>query len=188
MTKLSIMILTTPDRQFYYEKLIFKLEWLRKQLANPNDVQILTAPQEQPITIGWKRNWCVDHALGTAIAFIDSDDDITDYYLKKGLEFVDSGMDCASLVGLYFANGKFDRPFVHKLSIKVWSQDDKYYWRSINHLNFVKRDLVKHIRYQEKNFGEDGCWSEDVVKENVLQTEFEIKETLYLYYEGKKLF
>lgn len=187
MTKLSIMIPTISSRQLYYEKIMFKLEWQRKQLPNPNDVEIVTVTGDI-LTTGAKRNLCIDAASGLAMSFVDDDDDVTDCYLKKGLEFVDSGKDVASLVGLYFSNGRYDRPFIHKLSIKAWSQDDKYYWRCPNHLNFVKRDLVKHVRYQDKIFGEDGNWSMDVMNLDLLKTEFEIKETLYLYYAGNKPF
>jgi hypothetical protein len=45
----------------------------------------------------------------------------------------------------------------------------------------VKLDLIKDILFQEKNFGEDGCWSEDIHRLAVLQKEYHISEPFYYY-------
>lgn len=182
------MIPTLESRKNYFEKLLFKLQWQRLLLPNPNDVEIIICRDNGEKTTGWKRNWCVDQAKGVAMAFIDDDDDVTDRYLLKGIEFADSDKDVASLIGMYFAHGVYDRPFLHSLKYSSATQDANFYYRAPLHINFIKRDIVKHIKYPEKNIGEDGTWMDSVVSAGLLKTEFEIKETLYLYYAGKKPF
>jgi len=188
MPKLTVMIPTLESRKHYLRKLLSKLEWQQQQLHNPNDVEIIICSDNGEQTTGHKRNFCVDTAKGIAMAFIDDDDDITDRYLQKGVEFADSDKDVASLIGLYFNAGVYDRPFHHSLKYTTATHDSKMYYRAPLHINFVKREKVKHIKYPEKNIGEDGTWMDSVVREGVLKTEFEIKETLYLYYAGKKPF
>jgi hypothetical protein len=89
--------------------------------------------------------------------------------------------DCNSLVGNYYVNGVYDRPFIHSLKYDHWWQDDKAYYRNPNHLNWIMLDKIKDIKFQHKNFGEDGCWSEDLHRSGVLKNEYEIETPFYNY-------
>lgn len=187
MLKLSIMIPTTHSRETWNERIKFILEWQIKQLKNPDEVEIVWNYDNGEKTTGFKRNECIGMAKGTAMAFVDSDDLVCDGYIQHGIDFVNSGMDAASLVGLYFLNGVYDRPFLHSNKYTHWYQDDKFYYRNNNHLNYFKRDLVKHLRYENIRVGEDGKYSEQLKASGVIKTEFEIKQCLYLYFDRTKV-
>jgi glycosyltransferase involved in cell wall biosynthesis len=181
MTKLSILIPSLVSRERHLAKLLFKLQWQKKALSNPDDVDIVMYVDNGEQTIGFKRNHVMSLATGEYQAFIDDDDDVTDNYLQLLLNGIATGADCCSLTGLYIPNGVLDMPFIHSIKYdKAW-QDDKFYYRAPNHLNCIKRDLVKDIKFQEKNFGEDGCWMEDIFNQKRLKSEHYIPQLLYYY-------
>lgn len=184
---LSILMPTMVSRQKYCDRILSELSWQKSFLENPDDVEILVAGDDGKVPTGTKRTDLIQMASGLYIAFVDDDDMVTDVYLKKQLDVARSGMDCGSLKGLYFLNGKYDRPFLHSIEYTSWWQDDKYYYRTPNHLNAVKRELILDIPYENITVGEDGRWSEAVQKAGVLKTEYRIEETLYLYYDKSKL-
>lgn len=182
--KLSILIPTMSSRRAYLDRLFDALNYQIAKCSHPNEVEILTDFSEG--TTGHKSNMLMQRATGTAIARFDDDDVPGEFYIQKGLDFADSDKDTASLIGLYFLNGVYDRPFLHSIKYSHWYQDNQYYYRCNNHLNFVKRDLVKDILYPDLICGEDGIWSMKVKESGVLKTEYQIKETLYLYYARTK--
>jgi hypothetical protein len=182
--KVSILIPTTDDRSQYLERLLSELYWQRKRCTEPDQVEIKILYGTE--TTGTKRNTLMGMANGDVIAQFDDDDMPTDVYLQKCIDFANSGKDVMKLNGLYFLNGVYDRPFIHSLKYTKWWQDDKAYYRCPNHISPIRRALVKHIPYKDIVVGEDGNWSMDVLKAGVLKTEYEIKETIYLYYARSK--
>lgn len=132
-------------------------------------------------SIGEKRNELIDGSKSKYFAFIDDDDRISDNYIKLIHEAALSDMDCASLIGHYYLDGLFDRPFIHSIKYNDWFSDSQYHYRCPNHLNLIKREKVEDIRFNHLNFGEDGQWSMQICKENRLKTEYEINEVLYHY-------
>ncbi len=180
--KLSLLILTTEKRKKWLDRMVFTINWQTAQLANPDDVEVVIICDDGRMTIGEKRNIAMQKANGIAVSYIDEDDFLGDQYIKRGVEFANSGCDCASLIGLYFVNGVFGKPFRHNLSFKEWYEVPEYYARTINHLNFVKRDLVKNYKFEHKDFGEDGTISMIWQKDGIFKTQFEIKEVLYFYF------
>lgn len=182
--KLSILIPSTNDRRTFNERIYYILKWQIELFSLEDDVELLFNFEDG--TIGAKRNELVRKAKGEAMAFVDSDDLVCDGYLKHGMDFVNSGMDAASLIGLYFHNGIYDRPFVHSNQYTHWYTEPHRYVRTVNHLNFIKTDIARKISYPEKNFGEDGCYSDDLKASGLIKTEFEIKQALYIYFATSK--
>ena len=158
-------------------------------MAAPDDVVVLINKDDQTKTIGQKRNELMDAAIASGAthrAFVDDDDMISSDYLAANLPGVHGGFDCNTLVGRYYVEGTYDRPFYHSLRYTHWWQDAAGYYRNPNHLNVVKIDLIKHLRFQEKSFGEDGCFSEEIAREGLLRTEFPISQVIYHYYSRSK--
>jgi len=123
-------------------------------------------------------------------AFIDDDDTVTDNYLELNMPGVFGNYDCNSLIGIYSLNGVTNphkHIFIHSLKYDHWYDDTRGYYRNPNHLNVIKLDLIKDIKFQEKNFGEDGCWSEELFKSGVLKTEYEITTPFYNYLSRTKV-
>lgn len=184
--KLSILVLSTHKREKWLERIEDVLSWQIRHFCNPGDVQYVLEIDGGAKTIGEKRNMAMSKANGIAVAYLDEDDFIGDQYIQRGIQFAESDKDVATLRGLYFTNGVYDRPFEHSLRYKEWSQDSSLYRRCPNHINFIKRDLIKDIPFEHKNFGEDGTASLLWRDKGIFKTEFEIPETLYFYFARSK--
>lgn len=200
--KLAILIPTTPDRKIYLQRLLDELVSQLNELKLIGGKDVLDTPELGEVdvcifinednrekTTGKKRNELIEAAAWAGakyIAFIDDDDLPGPTYIKRGMEVVDSGLDCGELWGTLYINGKKDtRPFHHSIAYSVWSDDSKAYYRCPNHLNFIKLDLVKDIPFPDQSFGEDGQWSVHRVQPaGVLKTMYPIPEVIYYYFSG----
>lgn len=198
--KVALLICSLEDRRTLLERLISEL---LKQLnqndltggVNVNDFElekeidigIFVNSDNRTKTTGQKRNELIDKAIlekAKYIAFIDDDDLIGETYIRRAMELYESNKDCAELWGQIYWDGKKGKPFHHFLDCEKWSEDDEFYYRTINHLNFIKLDLVKDIRFPNQNFGEDGQWSEKVKESGRLNTMMPIPEVIYHYFCG----
>lgn len=184
MTKLAILICTLPDRQVLLRRLLKELE---EQIQGNNDVSVLVNYDSGQKTTGQKRNELIEEALrkkATVIAHHDDDDMPGATYVKRGLEFAESRLDCAELWGQIYFSGKKGNPFHHSLIHKKWWQDEKFYYRNPNHLNFLNLEKVADIRYPNITVGEDGQYSLKLAELDVLKTQMAIPEVIYHYYVG----
>lgn len=194
MNKLAILIPTMNGREHFLERL---KEILKPQIQKySQEAFCIIGPDmpDEPIkSIGEKRNWLTEMAIlngATHRAMIDDDDTVTDDYLDLNMPGVRGDYDCNSLVGIYSLNGVVNPAkhiFIHSLKYPHWYEDEQYYYRNPNHLNVIKLNLIKDIKFQPKNFGEDGCWSEDLAKANVLKTEYKIDKPFYNYLSRTKV-
>jgi len=180
---IAILIPTTSDRKPLLDRL---LKELYEQIGN-SEVLIITNHDNKEKTTGTKRNELIQKAIekkADYIAFHDDDDLPGPTYIQRGLEVAASGLDCGELWGQIYWNGKKGLPFHHSIIHKEWWQDDKFYYRTINHLNFIKLDLVKDVKFPDQNFGEDGQWSMKVQELGLLKTMYPIPEVIYHYFNG----
>lgn len=159
-----------------------------REYSETHEIQIFFNEDAGEKTTGAKRNELVAAAVlwgSDAHSFVDDDDEVGPTYIKRGIEFIESGLDCAELWGQIYWSGIPGKPFHHSITIDKWWEDDLYYYRTINHLNFVKTELVKDFKFPNQVFGEDGVWAMEVSKSGVLKTEFKIPEIIYHYYCGQ---
>lgn len=201
MTKLAILIPTTPDREKLLLRLLLELDSQVSKLNAQNDVALLThdTPLHNKTTNefshGSKRNHLIQTAINVGakyISFFDSDDMPGPTYIKRGLEVVASGMDCGELWGDIYFSGIKGNPFHHFIDCRnpatgkiEWWQDAQFYYRMINHLNFQKLSLVKDIPFPDQGFGEDGKQSEAMRDAGIFKTMYPIPEVIYNYYVGE---
>ncbi len=200
MTKLAILIPTTPDRKSLWNRLTTELV---RQINELETAEVLIIHYETPVhnkitnqfNTGSKRNKLIQDALtfgAQYISFLDSDDMPGPTYVKRGLEVVESGMDCGELWGQIWFNGKPGNPFHHFIDCRnpttgkiEWWQDQSFYYRMINHLNFQKLSLVKDIPFPDQVFGEDGKQSEAMRDAGIFKTMYPIPEIIYHYFNGE---
>lgn len=179
---LAILIPTLTERVQLLNRLTDALD---KQRTGKNVILIISEDQKQKTT-GQKRNELVQTAIeqnAYAIAFADDDDMIGTTYIDRGIEFMDSGMDCAELWGNYYERGKLIKPFHHYLGCThAWDDKQKFH-RPPNHLNFMKLDLVKDFVFQNKTFGEDMTWAMEIQNSGAFKTMYNIPEIIYHYYK-----
>lgn len=188
MNKLAILIPTMIGREVFLDRLLKILEPQVNEYKGSIEIIVLPDKKDEPKkTTGEKRNILTDMAVkigATHRSFIDDDDTVTFNYLELNMPGVLNNYDCNSLIGIYSVNGVINpkkHVFLHSLKYTHWYEDENYFYRNPNHLNVIKLSLIKDIQFQEKNFGEDGCWSEDLAKAGVLKREYEITEPFYNY-------
>lgn len=191
--KLAILIPTLVAREHLFRRVSDELGRQIDEIyphSLPGEiVSILQLADSGQYTTGNKRNALIELAVKEykpeGIAFMDDDDMPGPTYIKRGLEFIESGMDCAELWGQIYWNGKPGKPFHHSIEHKEWYEDEKYYYRCPNHLNFMRLDKVKDFKFPDQNFGEDGQWSMAIKEAGVLKTQFVIPEVIYHYFNGE---
>lgn len=178
----SVLICTIPERKHMFVPLYTRLAEMINDVSI--NVEILY-DETLDITIGEKRNRLLARATGKYCCFVDDDDDVSDIYFNTYEDAIKSGMDYDSvaLVGHYFLNGKFMKPFFHSLAYKTWYNDDDGYYRCPNHLNLIKTEICRQIGYTEINFGEDKEFSERLSASGLIKTEYTHENLLYLYYK-----
>lgn len=184
MMKLGILIPTLVQRFEYLQRL---MDILHIQLLHWPNVIVLTNSDSGEKTIGEKRNLLQLQAIDagcTHRVFIDDDDTVSSNYLALHMPGVNGNYDCNSLVGIYSVDGKVNPKkhlFYHSIKYDHWWEDKNGYYRSPNHLNVCSLAKIGHIWFEDKNFGEDGCWSEEVVKQGCLRSEYVVEEPCYNY-------
>lgn len=182
MYKLSILIPHIRSYDVYYSRLRAVLD---PQLTD--ECQVIVMIDEGQMSIGKKRNWLLNKASGEYVCFIDSDDLVSDDYIKLVFEGISKGVDCCSLRGMYYEDGKEIKPFIHSLKYDAYSEDEKYFYRFPNHLNTLKASIAKNFSFPEKNHGEDTDWATKIHKAKVLRSQHMITPVIYHYlYRSKK--
>ena len=179
---LAILIPTLTERQQLLDRLVAELD---KQRVGKNVILII-AEDERQKTTGQKRNELVQTAIDNNadyISFADDDDMVSHTYIQRGIETMESGVDCGELWGNYYEKGKLIKPFHHYLGCTHALDDGHKFHRFPNHLNFMKLELVKDFKFQNKVFGEDMTWAEEIMKAGVLKTMHRITEIIYHYHK-----
>lgn len=184
---LAILIPTTPDRHRLLDRLMKELD---KQRVGHECIVIINetaSAKEGGPTTGAKRNQLLDAAReqgASHFSFVDSDDEVGPTYIQRGVEFMNSGLDCAELFGQIYWSGKPGLPFHHYLSCTHAWQDNTKYHRPPNHLNFWNIEKINGFRFQDKTFGEDMTWAQEIKDSGAIQTMMSIPEVIYHYYVG----
>jgi len=187
MKKFAILIPTMTSRAKLLERCVSELKRQIKENDAEYSFEILMNLDLGEASTGKKRNELVELALSMGItkgAFVDDDDLPGPTYIKRAKEFLLGDFDCAELWGNIFWSGKKGKPFHHSIKYKDWSEDNQYYYRCINHLNFMKLDLIKNYPFPDQSFGEDGVASYYWRDAGIFKTEMPIPEVIYNYYCG----
>jgi len=177
---LSILILTIPGREHYLDRL---MGILNPQLTS--DVEILIEYDNRELEIGEKRNKVLDRAKGRYVCYIDDDDRVSETYISDILSILlNTDVDCCSLVGEITIDGGVPQKFIHSLKYEGWFDEgegaDKVYYRNPNHLNVIKREIAKMIRFKDNmSHGEDADFSERI--KGCLSVQGELNNKMYFY-------
>ena len=182
--KLSILILTIPNRKRMFDKLISELnnQFTDEKFVPFEDYEILIQSDTDK-TIGEKRDELLQRARGEYIAFIDDDDMIGEDYVKCFVEGYEYKPDCYSLRGVITWDGVNPELFEHSIKYNEWATTGNAikYERFPNHLNFIKSDIAKKFRFKALNHAEDRDWSYQLNEAKVLKKEYFIDRIIYKY-------
>jgi len=174
----TIGILHLPKRKQSYDALIVELN---KQItaSNAQDiVEIITETDEGNLSVGTKRNKVLDRANGEYVCFIDDDDMVTPIYVSKILNALKTKPDVVELVGFL---PHHNLPFIHNLKCGGHFRKDGIQFRTPNHLNTIKTEIARKIRYVEISHGEDQEYSHRLWQSGLMKTEELINERMYIY-------
>ena len=137
--------------------------------------------------IGAKRNLLVSKANGKYCCFVDDDDMVDVSYVQQILGAIRNGEpDCVGMCGFLVENGKHRWQFRHSITVSRWCKDKKnhIYFRTPNHLNPIKTEIVRRHPFPEINFGEDHAFSNSIRPD--LKTEVFVERPIYFYLQGNK--
>lgn len=175
---LSILVCHLPERENFLKILMTRL----KSQTIEVPVEIITADHPGGmVSIGKKRNILVNESKGEYICFVDDDDLVSGSYVRNILKAVKSKPDCVGITGKYLVKGQPEWEFRHSITVERWCKDRsrRIYFRTPNHLNPIKRDLVIQCPFPDKQFGEDKDFS-DLIKP-LLKTEEFVETPIYYY-------
>lgn len=170
--KLSILICTIPARQ----TMLHTLKASLVQQQNGCDVEILS--DDQPGTIGAKRQRLLEAATGDYVTFIDDDDDINPQYIK--LIFDNMGCDVIGFEGEITTNGRNKKRFTISKE-HPYEERGGVYYRYNNHLSPIRREIALAIGYKDISFAEDFDYAMRLKESGLIKTEKYIYTPMYFY-------
>lgn len=178
----SILIPSIPERLETAQRLVNNLN----NMFWEQPVEILLLMDNKKMSIGEKRNKLIGLSKGEYFAFCDDDDDITGWYyyildaikLSKAdvITFKQSAVIDGNCTTVDFdLNHKENEIFV----------TDGITKRMPFHVCAWKRELVKNIKFPDKNWGEDDVWIRKALKK--VKTQHKIDDILHIYTHDKSI-
>lgn len=176
---LSCLVPTIPDRRGEY--LPRMLDMLEKQAGNL-PVEILSFYDNRRRSVGEKRNSLLREARGKFVVYLDDDDRVADDYIATLLGVIHDNPDADVIVYDQLCSGHGPQPYICKYGI-----DYKYTKYAVNgvwtgkpaHTMPWRRELVRHVAYQDSNYGEDTDWVKRAVP--LVKKQVRIDRVMYYY-------
>lgn len=174
--KLSILIPSLYKRQILLSSLL-------AQIANQDTTclihtEVITSIDGGVKSIGQKRNELLQKATGDYVVFIDDDDNISKDYLERIFEGINKGVDHIGIAMSVSLDGKLPKVCLNS-KYYVWEEKNNIYYRGVQHVCAIKREIAQAVKYPEINFGEDKVYSEIITP--LINTEHLITEPIYFY-------
>lgn len=175
--RLSILICSLNSRQYFLDRILSLIE---PQIDKLTDKVEIIIDQDNAIKIiGKKRNDLMARAKGDYIAFVDDDDLVPAYYIEETMRAIKTNPDCIGFKGIITTKSINPKTFIHSNRYAKWGEDEKYYYRTPNHWNAVRRELAIRAGFPEINYGEDHEYSRRL--KPLLKTEVFIDKVMYYY-------
>lgn len=119
------------------------------------------------------RNIGMFYAKGEYIAFIDSDDDVTDNYVEKIEEKINEGFDCCFL------------SWENERCGQIIMEDEPPSWNTCVWNRVYHRDFINNVKFNPIiNIGEDKDFNNRVIESNKDKKDIKktvIKDVIYIY-------
>jgi hypothetical protein len=177
-----ILICTLPERSNKLRRLTNSLDKQKEKYNGIVNYRINDAGPSLPT--GTKRNNLIEQTSSEYFSFVDDDDVVSDVYIDRIMNALESKPDVVTFDGYYTEYGNNRRNFTIRLGSKYY-EDPKdpnfYYHRFPNHLAVFKRELVRHVKFPDIWKMEDFKWAEQIHNRKLLKTEVHISDMLYWY-------
>lgn len=176
--KWTILIATLGERSDKFRKLAFRL--IEQAKKYDGQVQLLVYWNNYEFPLSEIRQDLVDNAGGEYISFVDDDDDVPEYYVDEVMKALKKNPDYVGWRMQVYSDGNIQKPTYHSLKYDRWYEDEKAWYRNISHLNPIKRELAKSVKFDSsQGVAEDGPWAERMA--GIPKTEVYIEKIMYLY-------
>ena len=181
----TILIATIQGRERSLTALVSAIHTLRQQICPTLRITVTLGYDNRESTIGAKRDRMLQAAEGKYVSFIDDDDMVTAAYFEDAAATVAGNFDCMRLRG-QMAQHTFTHSMSHKLLDPMANATT--FLRPPNHLNVMKADIAKTVRYRDARNGEDLDWTITMLKQGFLRTEYQSDESRihYIYNLGDR--
>lgn len=174
--KLSILICSLSKRSHLLKRLT---DILDKQVDGINSQYLVDIDNGQ-LKIADKRNKLLGAAIGQYVCFIDDDDLVPEYYVAEILKAVETKPDVVGFNGYMTVNGGIKEPFAISNKYGSWFKEGNTYYRTINHLCPVRRELALQVKFPRgKQSGEDAEFANAL--KPLIKAEVFIEKDMYHY-------
>lgn len=128
-------------------------------------VQFLYLGDNKSMSVGEKRNHLLNMAKGQRITFVDDDDQITDNYVDKLLEYCKLDFDCVAIGVRFTRDLETESIYDYSFKSNINTRDPnrggmRIYGRMPDHLCLWKKEIAQRCVFPERNIGEDHAWAE----------------------------
>ncbi len=177
---LEILIASVQVR---HGQLVRLLNHLEPQLAPfMGNARVIVNRDDAHAPVGQKRNQLLLAARADYVCFVDDDDRVHDDYVGRIMEALGSRPDYVGFKLAYSVDGWPQKPALHSLENRDWSETETAYLRGISHLNPIRRIWALEGLPFQPGFGEDKAWAERVAATGHVQTEVYISgDPMYFY-------
>lgn len=182
----SVLVATITGREASLANLLNNIREKVARIAPHLRVQYLTYFDNRETSIGNKRQWLLERAVGKYMAFVDDDDDITDAYIEDLAETIRGDYHVMRLRGSI-------RPytFTHSIENKITDTmaTSEGFRRPPNHLNPMMTDVAKIISFRNATRAEDLDWTLRLARAGFLSREYRSDRSRihYIYNLGDRV-
>ena len=181
----TIMIPTIPGREQKLQNLIQSIHELRQRVCPALRIAVAVGFDNREVSIGTKRQNMLQAAEGKYVSFVDDDDKVTVHYFEDAAACIAGTFDCMRL------RGQISRwTFTHSLANKLTDPmaNETTFLRPPNHLNVMKADIAKNIKFRDATNGEDLDWTIKLARTGFLRSEYQSDESRihYIYDIGDR--
>lgn len=181
---IGILSLEEEQRKTYLNRILNQLNQ-QMSVEQKQKVEIIVNVDDGSKSVGEKRNEVLDNASGQYVCFIDDDDLVDDKYINIIIDTIENNpdIDCIGFEGMYYVNNQPSMKFKHANEYGGHYKDFKgVQHRPVNHLNPVRTEIARQIRFPDKNYSEDTDYCDRLHDSKLIQKEAIIKDiTMYHY-------
>jgi len=180
---IGVLTLEEEERKAYLNRLLTFISQ-NTSVEDKSRIEIIVNSDDGTKSVGQKRNEVLDAASGEFVCFIDDDDLVDGSYVRTILDTIENNedLDCIGFSGMYYVDGKEVMLFKHANEYGGHYKDAMgVQHRPVNHLNPVRTEYARQIRFPEKDFGEDSDYCDRLLESGLIKNEVIINKIMYHY-------